>query len=89
MTEYETSRSSFTATTKSKFSRRRFMAATGVAAGAVALTPSLLATAAAASPRRALNTGDTVPALIIGSGYGGSVTALRLAQAGIDAHIVE
>ncbi|SEM00369.1 GMC oxidoreductase [Rhodococcus maanshanensis] len=65
------------------------MAATGLAAGAVALAPTLSATTAAASPRRALNTGDRVPALIIGSGYGGAVTALRLAQAGIDTHIVE
>jgi cholesterol oxidase len=50
--------------------------------------PSLW-TAAAASPAKALTTGDHVPALIIGSGYGGAVAALRLAQAGVDAHIVE
>ncbi|TQF74303.1 GMC family oxidoreductase [Rhodococcus spelaei] len=71
----------------SQLSRRRFIAATGIAAGAVALSSSWVS--AAAAPRRALNTGDRVPALIIGSGYGGSVTALRLAQAGIDSHIVE
>jgi cholesterol oxidase len=30
-----------------------------------------------------------VPVLVIGTGYGGSVTALRLAQAGVDVHMVE
>lgn len=37
----------------------------------------------------ALSDGDHVPALVIGSGYGGSVAALRLTQAGINTHIVE
>jgi cholesterol oxidase len=37
----------------------------------------------------ALSNGDHVPVLIIGSGYGGSVAALRLTQAGINTHIVE
>ncbi|WP_204765918.1 FAD-dependent oxidoreductase [Lentzea nigeriaca] len=30
-----------------------------------------------------------VPALVIGSGYAGCVTALRLAQAGVDVHMIE
>lgn len=57
-----------------------------MAAGAMVLAPM---PHAAASPRRALASGDRIPVLIIGSGYGGAVTALRLAQAGIDSHIVE
>ncbi|ANZ43348.1 cholesterol oxidase [Lentzea guizhouensis] len=31
----------------------------------------------------------TIPALVIGTGYGGCVAALRLAQAGVDVHMVE
>ncbi|MBJ7478461.1 GMC oxidoreductase [Rhodococcus sp. (in: high G+C Gram-positive bacteria)] len=55
--------------------------------GAAALSSSW--TTAGAAPRRALNDGDRVPALVIGSGYGGAVAALRLTQAGIDTHMVE
>ncbi|MBB3729293.1 GMC oxidoreductase [Nonomuraea dietziae] len=33
--------------------------------------------------------GARVPALVIGTGYGGSVAALRLAQAGVDVHMIE
>ncbi|MGI5163542.1 GMC oxidoreductase [Spirillospora sp. CA-253888] len=33
--------------------------------------------------------GARVPVLVIGTGYGGSVAALRLAQAGVDVHMVE
>ncbi|QES38819.1 cholesterol oxidase [Streptomyces venezuelae] len=33
--------------------------------------------------------GADVPALVIGSGYGGSVAALRLAEAGVDVHMIE
>ncbi|AOW93708.1 cholesterol oxidase [Rhodococcus sp. WMMA185] len=75
----------------SDFSRRRFLAGAGLAAGAAAgavMLPSMSAVASA-SPRRALSDGDRVPALIIGSGYGGAVTALRLTQAGIPTQIVE
>ncbi|WP_091295489.1 GMC oxidoreductase [Amycolatopsis xylanica] len=42
--------------------------------------------AAAAPP---LTPGARVPALVIGTGYGGSVAALRLAQAGVDVQMVE
>ncbi|GAA5103689.1 GMC oxidoreductase [Haloechinothrix salitolerans] len=53
--------------------------------GAFAL-PSL---PAAAAPSQALRDGDLVPALVIGSGYGGAVTALRLTQAGVPTAVVE
>jgi len=68
-------------------SRRRFIAGTGVTAGALLL--SSMSTSASASPRRAVADGDRLPALVIGSGYGGAVAALRLTQAGIATHIVE
>ncbi|QBJ96185.1 GMC family oxidoreductase [Rhodococcus sp. ABRD24] len=68
-------------------SRRRFLAGAGLAAGALAL--SSVSTSASASPRRALGDGDRIPALVIGSGYGGAVAALRLTKAGIPTHIVE
>jgi cholesterol oxidase len=57
----------------------------GGAAAAVAST--VLARASAANA--ALSNGDHVAALVIGSGYGGAVTALRLTQAGIATSIVE
>ncbi|MEQ0562102.1 GMC oxidoreductase [Amycolatopsis sp. NEAU-NG30] len=46
---------------------------------------------ASATPRAAAVITDAarVPVLVIGSGYGGSVAALRLAEAGIDVHMVE
>lgn len=50
---------------------------------------SSMSTFASAAPRRALADGDRVPALVIGSGYGGAVAALRLTQAGIPTQIVE
>src|SRR4051794_31932928 len=68
-------------------SRRRFLIGTGSTLGALAM-PSWW-TAAVATPRRALADGDQVPALVIGSGYGGAVAALRLTQAGVATHIVE
>ena len=37
----------------------------------------------------AIGDGAHVPVLVIGTGYGGSVAALRLAQAGVDVHMVE
>ncbi|MFI0445894.1 GMC oxidoreductase [Actinomadura sp. 6N118] len=67
------------------FSRRRFIAGTGSILGATAL--GLRATpAAAAAP---IGNGAQVPALVIGTGYGGSVAALRLAQAGVDVYMIE
>lgn len=53
-------------------------------------TGSILATAALAGrAAAAIGDGAHVPALVIGTGYGGSVAALRLAQAGVDVHMVE
>jgi cholesterol oxidase len=68
-------------------SRRGFIAGTG----------SILALASVAGTGRAsaapapapIADGTHVPVLVIGTGYGGSVTALRLAQAGVDVHMVE
>lgn len=68
-------------------SRRRFLAGAGLTAGALAL--SSMSTSASAAPNRTLASGDRVPALVIGSGYGGAVAALRLTQAGIPTQIVE
>lgn len=70
--------------------RRRFLAGTGSLLGAAALSGPLSASWAQAAPARAvLAAGERVPALVIGTGYGGSVTALRLARAGVDVHMVE
>ncbi|MFA1540619.1 GMC oxidoreductase [Actinomadura monticuli] len=45
--------------------------------------------ASAAPAAGPIGNGAHVPVLIIGTGYGGSVAALRLAQAGVDVHMVE
>ncbi|MFD5698122.1 GMC oxidoreductase [Streptomyces lasiicapitis] len=63
-------------------SRRRFIAGTGSILGAAAL-------ASQAFPARAAVDGARVPVLVIGTGYGGSVAALRLAEAGVDVHMIE
>ncbi|WP_327411874.1 GMC oxidoreductase [Streptomyces sp. NBC_01233] len=69
-------------------SRRGFIGRTSSILGAVALaghsTP-----ARAASAVGPLADGARVPALVIGTGYGGSVAALRLAQAGVDVQMIE
>ncbi|PTL78438.1 GMC oxidoreductase [Vitiosangium sp. GDMCC 1.1324] len=70
-----------------RISRRRFLIGTGSTLGALAF-PSL-ATRAAVAAGTALANGAHVPVLVIGSGYGGAVAALRLTQAGINTHIVE
>jgi cholesterol oxidase len=65
-----------------RFSRRSFIIGTGstLAVGAAVAGRSIAA---------AIGNGEHVPALVIGTGYGGSVAALRLAQAGVDVHMVE
>ncbi|MFE7395614.1 GMC oxidoreductase [Streptomyces sp. NPDC057557] len=71
-------------------SRRRFIAGTSSILGAVALvghaTPAQAKAVSTAAP---VNSGTHVPVLVIGTGYGGSVAALRLAQAGVDVHMIE
>ena len=69
-----------------QFDRRKFLIGTASSLAALAV-PGLATTAAAANSL--LSNGDHVPVLIIGSGYGGSVAALRLTQAGISTAMVE
>ncbi|MFI7700471.1 GMC oxidoreductase [Nonomuraea sp. NPDC049480] len=66
-------------------SRRGFIAGAGSVLGVAALGAHA-APAHAAAP---IANGAHVPALVIGTGYGGAVAALRLAQAGVDVHMVE
>ncbi|MGV9776992.1 GMC oxidoreductase [Streptosporangium sp. NPDC003464] len=71
-------------------SRRGFITGTGSILGVVALTGRVPAARAETVPAAApIATGAHVPALVIGTGYGGSVAALRLAQAGVDVHMIE
>ncbi|WP_221322926.1 GMC oxidoreductase [Actinoplanes sp. L3-i22] len=51
--------------------------------------PAAVLFARAAAAGAALADGDHVPALVVGSGYGGSVAALRLTQAGVATAVVE
>lgn len=71
-------------------SRRRFITGTGSILGAVTLSARTASAqeqaVAAAGP---IAPGAHVAALVIGTGYGGSVAALRLAQAGVDVHMIE
>lgn len=77
--------------------RRRFVSGTGSILGGLALagqvTPASAATPASsagvASASASIPAGSRVPVLVVGTGYGGSVAALRLALAGIDVHMVE
>ncbi|MFD3325593.1 GMC oxidoreductase [Streptomyces sp. NPDC058701] len=73
------------------FSRRGFLARTGSILGAVALSAQVLPAhaAQASAASAAIDNGAHVPVLVIGTGYGGSVAALRLAQAGVNVHMVE
>lgn len=67
-------------------SRRGFIVGTGSIVG----LGMLGRTGAAAAPVPApIPNGARVPVLVVGTGYGGSVAALRLAQAGVDVHMVE
>jgi cholesterol oxidase len=71
--------------TSNRVSRRAFVAGTGSILGLAALSGR----ASAAPVSAPIPNGSRVPVLIIGTGYGGSVAALRLAQAGVDVHMVE
>jgi cholesterol oxidase len=63
------------------YNRRRFLQT--AALFSAGLTTSL------ANPRRTNAQDDSVEAVVIGSGFGGAVAALRLGQAGIDTLIIE
>ncbi|WP_449224193.1 GMC oxidoreductase [Amycolatopsis speibonae] len=65
-----------------QLSRRLFITGTGSILGAAALGGTASAKSSIADAAR-------IPALVIGSGYGGCVAALRLAEAGVDVHLVE
>ncbi|MFE0146244.1 GMC oxidoreductase [Nonomuraea sp. NPDC059007] len=65
-------------------SRRGFIAGTGSLLGA-----AVLAGRAPAARAAVITSGERVPALVIGTGYGGAVAALRLAEAGVAVHMVE
>ncbi|HEX8870711.1 MAG TPA: GMC oxidoreductase [Lentzea sp.] len=43
----------------------------------------------AGTAKASISDAAVVPVLVIGTGYGGCVTALRLAQAGVDVHMIE
>ncbi|MEV5552243.1 GMC oxidoreductase [Nonomuraea wenchangensis] len=67
-----------------RLTRRGFIAGTGAAVVLGGTAPARAA--AAAGP---IADGAHVPVLVIGTGYGGAVAALRLAQAGVNVHMVE
>lgn len=68
-----------------RLSRRRFLQQGGAAlAGAAFLGQTGRAFARVTDPPA-----ETVPAVVIGSGFGGSVAALRLGEAGIDTVVLE
>jgi len=73
--------------TKLRISRRGFLAGTGSALGVGALGLPVLGASSAAAAE--IGSGASVPVLVIGTGYGGAVAALRLAQAGINVEMVE
>lgn len=71
-------------------SRRGFIAGTGSILGVSALGGHAVAARVAATPAAgSIDPGAHVPALVIGTGYGGSVAALRLAEAGVNVHMIE
>ncbi|MER0449734.1 GMC oxidoreductase [Streptomyces sp. Edi4] len=71
-------------------SRRRFIAGTGSLLGAAALLGhGAVAQARPLARTASIGDGAHAPALVIGTGYGGSVAALRLAQAGVDVQMIE
>ncbi|WP_412075349.1 GMC oxidoreductase [Streptomyces xanthophaeus] len=72
-------------------SRRGFIARTSSILGSVVLAGQVTAAhaQAATATTAAIDDGARVPVLVIGTGYGGSVAALRLAQAGVDVHMIE
>ncbi|GHB57877.1 cholesterol oxidase [Streptomyces cirratus] len=82
---------SLTSKVSQGISRRSFIAGTSSILGAMALAvnPTPVQAKPANTSSAPIDTGAHVPALVIGTGYGGSVAALRLAQAGVDVHMIE
>ncbi|WP_083420069.1 GMC oxidoreductase [Pseudofrankia sp. BMG5.36] len=73
-------------TSSTGFSRRGFMGAAAAGAGAVAFGGLV----AGATPARAVTTTEvTARAVVVGTGFGGGVTALRLAKAGVTTLVLE
>ena len=76
-----------------KMTRRRFLEvilATGSAIGSgIALSGCDTPLEILSPPSMPIETEDDIPALIIGSGFGGAVTALRLGEAGIRTMVLE
>jgi cholesterol oxidase len=71
-------------------SRRRFLGLTALhTAAAFGLSSISAATADAAPVRESVPLPDFVPALVIGTGYGAAVTALRLGEAGVSTLMIE
>lgn len=73
-------------TGSNSISRRGFITRTGSMIGALAITGHVTTGQAKAA---GLASGSSVPVLIIGTGYGGAVAALRLAEAGVSVQMVE
>ncbi|MEV6906169.1 GMC oxidoreductase [Amycolatopsis sp. NPDC051071] len=73
-----------------RLSRRVFITGTGSILGAAALGGTAFASAGnSPAAKRSIADAAQIPALVIGSGYGGCVAALRLAEAGVDVQLVE
>jgi cholesterol oxidase len=74
-------------------SRRDLITGTGSVLGGALLAGATRAhattTTAATTTAAPIVSGAHVPALVVGTGYGGSVAALRLARAGVEVHMVE
>ncbi|NJQ00170.1 GMC oxidoreductase [Streptomyces zingiberis] len=67
--------------------RRHFLGATALQAAAAAGLTTVSAPASAAD--RGAAAGDSFPAVVVGSGYGASVAALRLGEAGVTTLVLE
>ncbi len=78
-------------TLPSDVTRRTLLAGSAATLAAMSLTGAAARAGAAPVARAAaaIPDGAQVPALVIGTGYGGAVAALRLAEAGVDVQMIE